>query len=230
MTLLQLIERDILAEGAVQMDLDARAAFEDSVDVFLEHRRRQAVEGYAPGDHAAEYLGELVDMHLEPGQGEILRRGQARRAAADNTDGLVARDGDGRQLDLVAQALHDKTLEIADTDRAVAFGAPADIFARCRTDPRAGRAERVGRGDRLVGFLQLLFPDQRDIGRRVGADRAAQLTGCGNKVLVSRIVRELERIGRLHGQVFVFARRHVSPRSGVVRLPAGGIRARRATR
>ena len=61
---------------------------EHAVDVLAEHLRRAAERGDAPRHVAAELAGQLVDVHRVAGLGQVLRGGQAGRAAADDADAL----------------------------------------------------------------------------------------------------------------------------------------------
>ena len=77
---LELVQGDARPSAQVEVDVDTRAAPKDPVDVLVEDPRRATEGRDAPGHIAAEQVRELVDVHLEAGFGEVLRRGQARRA------------------------------------------------------------------------------------------------------------------------------------------------------
>ena len=180
------------------MDFDARTVLEHALGVFLDYSRRQAEGGDAPDHHAAEPVGGLIDVDRVAGLGEVLGSGEPGRAGTDDAHGLGPGDRHRRQVMVAPELLHDEALEVADGDRAVGGGAPARRLARGVAHPPADRAERVCRGDRLVGLLEFLLPDVGEIGRGVGADGAGDLARRGDEVQIVGVVDELGR----HDQVY----------------------------
>ena len=180
------------AERRVEMHGDPRAAGEHPVDVLVEDLWRAAERGDAPGHVAAEHPGQLVDVDRVARLREILRGGQAGRAAADDADRLRLRDRHGGRAMRRAELVHHVALQVADRERPVRVGAAAGRLARRVADPAADRRERVRRGDRLERLLDLPLPDVRDVGGRVGSDRAGDLTRRGDEVGVVDVVGQRE--------------------------------------
>jgi hypothetical protein len=179
--------------GRSGVDRDAGAAFQDAVDILVQDARGQAEAGDAPLHHAAGPVELFVDIHVIAGQRQILRGGQPGRAAAHDADALVLARLDRVEMGIGAQFVHHVALQIADRQRAVAVGAAAGRLAGRIADPSADRTERVGRGDRLEGLQLLAFPDQADIGGRVGADRTGDLARCRREMQIVGIVAQIKR-------------------------------------
>ena len=74
--LLQLVQRNLVAERGIGVNLDAGAVRGHAVDILLHRFLGQTKARNAPEHHAAELIGGLVDVHLVAGLGEIVRRGQ----------------------------------------------------------------------------------------------------------------------------------------------------------
>ena len=175
------------------MHLDPGAVPEHPVDVFLEHLGGQPERRNAPDHHAAEPVGQLVDVDLIARLGEILGGRQPRRAGPHDADRLFLGHGHRGQVIVLAQSLHHEALEVADRERPVTLGPPAGGLAGRIAHPPADRAERVGRGDRLERLLESLLPDVGEIGGGIRADRAGDLAGRWHVIGIARIVGDVRR-------------------------------------
>ena len=95
MAFLQLVEGDVLAEFAIEVQLDPRAFGEEAVHVLLDHMGRAAEARDAPDHHAAGPVRHLVEMNRVARDREVMRGGEAGGAGADDADGLFVRDRTG---------------------------------------------------------------------------------------------------------------------------------------
>ncbi len=195
MALLQLVERHVAPEPGVRVHGDPGTAREHPVDVLVEDLLGAAEGRDAPRHVAAEHVGQLVHVNRVAGLREILRRRQARRAAADDPDRLRLRDRHRRQAVGRAELVHDEALQVADRERPVGVGTAAGRLAGRVADPAADRGEGVRRGDRLERLLDLPLPDVGDVRGRVRADRAGDLAGRRDEVRVEDVVHRRELVG-----------------------------------
>ena len=194
------------------MNVDAGAALLQAHQVLVDDAGRQAEGGNTPGHHAAGPVGHLIDIDLEAGDRQVMGGDQAGGAGTDDGNALVAGDVCHLGLEAVAQLFHDEALEIADLQGPVARRAAARRLAGRVADPAADRAERVGRGDRLEGLGEAAFPDIGDVGRRVGAHRAGDLTRRRDEVEIGGVVGELVLEG---GQIGHLSRPPRGPGRGI---------------
>jgi len=191
---LQLIQRDtVITKRCFQVNLDARTMGHHAVNVFFDDADRQTECRDTPGHHTAQSIRHFIDMNLVSGFGQILCRRQASRSSADDTDGLFLRDLADRQAEILAQFVHDIAFQVTDSDGAIAVCPATGRFTRRITDPAANGTERVGCRNRLVGFLDLAFPDVTDIGRRIGTHRTGDLTRRRHVMRQGHIIRKAFR-------------------------------------
>ena len=197
MALLQLVQRHVLAQRHAAMQVNVRAMLEQALHVLGDDAGRQAEAGNAPHHHAAGLVHHFVDVDFEARFGEVLRRGEAGGACTNDADRLLAGDLYRGQVMVVAQLVHHVALQVADGDRAIRVGAAAGGLAGRVADAAADRGEGVRRRDGLEGLGVFLFPDEADVGRRVGAYGARHLAGGGHEVRVLHIVA-CRCLGRAH--------------------------------
>ena len=193
----------------------------EAIEVFLDDAGRQPKRRDAPHHHAAGTLGHLVDVHLEAGDTQIVRRHQPGRSGTDDAHALRARDRYRRRVVVVTDRVHHVAFQIAYLHGPVAVGAPARRFARGVAHAPADGAEGVGGRDRLEGLCELPLPDVGEIGRRIGADGAGHLAGGRHEMEIGRVVGVLRR--RLpHEYPVDVIDRHARPTS----TRSSGLRAR----
>ena len=138
--------------GERQVDADHHPGFEG--DPFRGHLRQAAVENAllelkvrdAVAQDAADARLALEHGHLVSRPGQLLRRRQARRTAADDGDAATALDGRGFRLDpaFAPAFLYDGQLELPDGHRLLVEVQRAGGLAGSRTDPSGDLGEVVG--------------------------------------------------------------------------------------
>ena len=126
-------------------------------DVLLQLEVRDAQP-----QQAAEALVALVDHHGEAGAGELLRRGQSRRARADDGHGVAVQAGRHDRLEpvVVEDLLRDRHLGLLDGDRGLVDAQGAGVLARGGADPPGDLGEVVGRVQSRGGLGPASPPDQ----------------------------------------------------------------------
>ena len=190
---LEPVQRDVPAQGNTRVDGETGTAGTQSLHVFLQGAGRQAKRGNAPDHHATRAVRHLVDINPEAGDGKIMGCHQSGRSGSNDADTLFAGDLRCRRHPFGSELVHDKALEIADLQGTVACRSPTCRFTGCVADASADRTEGIGCRDGLEGLGKPAFPDVRNVGWRVRADRAGDLAGSGYEMPVGGIVRELFR-------------------------------------
>ena len=183
--------RVVVLEQAGQPDLALALADRDAglqvdaqpqrvPDLDREHVARQPELGDAVVQHAARDLLLLEDGDVVAEHRQIVRRGDARGAGADDRDALARRGeqvlGDAMAARLVVGG---RALQMADVDRgAVARPAvAAGVLARARADAAERARQDVGDAVELVGAPVAVLQDHLDVGGDVGVRRAGGLAG-----------------------------------------------------
>ena len=142
------------------MDLDAGG--QDVRDVLVQDVLGQAVVGDAVAQHAAQLGPLLVHSHLVPHEGQVIGRGQAAGAAADDGHGLSGSFGAGGRLHRLG-VVNRKALQTADVDGVVHHPAAALGLAGVLAHIGAGGGERIVLPDQLDRVVVPALPDQRHI-------------------------------------------------------------------
>ena len=181
--LLQRVDREVLPQRLVDLDLDAERA--DLVDLLLDHVLREAVGRDRDAQHAAGDGQLLEDRHLVALEREVARAGHARRPAADDRDLLELLGGDRRRHETAVRILPvgQEALEVADLHRRVDVAAAAGALAGVRADAADRRREGVRAPDDLEGLLVAARGGERHVGVRVDLGRAVDAAG-GDPLLV----------------------------------------------
>src|SRR3990172_7044933 len=111
---------------------------------------------------------------------QIVRAGQARRAAADNGDFFAGPGSKGRRIPRAALHLpvRGKPLEAADAHGFELFLQGTDLFtlALLRADPAADRGQEILLSDRIDGLFDVSFPDRLDKSRYRNVHRSEEHT------------------------------------------------------
>ena len=172
---LELVERDVDADGGVEHELHAQPL--DQADVHLDRLARQPEGGDADQHRAAAERQAVEDGALVALDRELARDGEAGRAGAHHRDALGARRdlghdvGDARGL----VPLHEEPLHGADGQRAVDVAAAARALARRRAHVRAHRRDRVRFAGKDVPLLEPPFGGEVEVAPAVRADGAGLL-------------------------------------------------------
>ena len=185
---LQVLERDVDADGRVEHEPDAQAL--DEADVHLDRLARQAERRDADQHRAAAEGQAVEDRDLVAAGRELAGDREAGRTRADHRDPLLARrDGrhdvrDARRL----VPLDEEPLHRADRQRAVDVAAAAGALAGRRADIRAHRRDRVRLAGEDVALLEPPLGGEVEVAPAVGAD--------GTGLLALDVALEP---GRVHG-------------------------------
>src|SRR5688572_16539138 len=175
---LQLGQRHVAAELAIQLELDAALG---QLLGPAQHDRLFQLEVRDAIDHqSADAVVAVINRHLVALAAQELGGGEARRPGADNADRFSAL---ARRLDRLHPAhlergVGDVTLDLADGDGAVAgLLDHAIAFAQpvLRADAAADLREGVGGGGDLVGLLQPALGGQLQPVGDVVVERAMDL-------------------------------------------------------
>ena len=175
----------VLAEVLQPVDLgagvDRDAQHLDLVEFLLEQLGRQPVGRNAVAQHAAGVFLRLEDLDLVAVGAQVVGRGQARRAGADDADALAAVGRDlGPGVAAVGQAmLGGLGLQRPDEDGAVVAAAHAGRFARRRADQAAGQRQRVVAADDLDRGAVVAVAQVGHEARDVDVGRAGAVAGRG---------------------------------------------------
>jgi hypothetical protein len=209
----EVAQGEVATHRSVDLELDAET--DDPRDLGLQDIARKPVGRDTDGHHPARDRHRLEHGHRVAQPREVVGRGHAGGATADDPDLLGPLDS--RWFDRgQAAVLGGEALERADRDRLVEDATATDAFARRRADPAADRRERVDLGGDRVGVVIAAGPDQPDISPGVRAGRAGDLAGClGNRRAV-RLHRspDLPCLGSLGG----LPAEEPAPRRGVLTL------------
>ena len=145
----QLLERDVAADGDAEGELDALG--DELLDAAIDQVLLELEVGDAVAQQAAGAVVALVHGHRVAGARELLRRGEAGRARADDADGMArARRGRlRRDPALLPGALDDRPLDLLDRDGVVVDREDAGLLA-------GRRAELAGQLGEAVGGVQAL--------------------------------------------------------------------------
>ena len=129
-------------------------------DPPVEDRLLHLELGDAVAQQAARLVGALVDGDGVAGAGQLLGRGQARRAGADDGDGLagepLGRLGGDRAVG--EGAVDDADLDLLDRDGRLVDAEHAGRLARGRAEPPGELGEVVGRVQPVDGLAPLPLP------------------------------------------------------------------------
>lgn len=173
---LEVLDRDVGADGDAELDVDAERG--DERDLGVEQILGQAVVRDAVAEHAAELGALLVDGDRMSHARQEVGCGKAAGATADDghalAGGLVDRAGALRLL-MVARV----ALEAADVDSGVDEAATAGVLARMLAHVGAGRRERVVLADQVDGVVIATGLHERDVTGDVDVCGAALDAGHG---------------------------------------------------
>ncbi len=177
----QLGDGEVAAGGGVQLQGDV-AGLEDLAHLRFHHAARQAILGNAEVQHAPGDRGGLEDGDRVPHQGQVVRRREPHRSAADHGDlewQLLDpfRAGRQRVLGFRPVALGKEPLQRAYGDGLVDLAAPARGLARVRADAAADAGHGVGIAGIPVRLLEASFGDQADVTPGIGVRRARHHAG-----------------------------------------------------
>ena len=173
----QLVEAEILADRAVQVEVDA--AFGQQARAPLDHVFFQLEVGDAVDQQAADPVVAVVDVDLVAAPAQLLGDREPRGAGADHADRFRALAGRPRRLDpaLFEGGVGDVLLDRADGDRLEALLDHAVALAEpvLRADPAADLGHVVGRRGELVGLLEAALGGHPQPVRDVVVERAVDL-------------------------------------------------------
>ena len=156
MTRAQLLEHDVAADVAVQVEGDLRVAQQRLAalhDLFLELEVRDAID-----QQPADPVVAIVDRDLVALAAKLLGRRETGRAGADDADafGPLAARPDRLHPAALPGGVGDVLLDRADRDRFESLLDDAVALAETvlRADATADLREVVGRGGEFVGLLE----------------------------------------------------------------------------
>ena len=172
------------------MNLKPRTLLFEALNILVYHPWGQAEFRDTPDHRSPGSIGHFVDIHPEPSHTQIVGCRQPGRTRTDDTDCLLSGYDNWRGLVIRPQLIHDVALEITNLYRPVAALPSTSRFAGRVTDPATDRTEGISRRYRFEGVFILFFPDISNVGRRVRANRAGNLTRRGYKMMIGGIVAE----------------------------------------
>jgi hypothetical protein len=170
----QFFQRDVLADAAVQHELDAGGLV---LRVTAQHDVLFQLEvGDAVDHQAADAVVAVIDRDLPAAQPQPLGGREASRSGADDADGMVHFPRRRRRLHPahVPGGVGDIALHRADGDAVEALLDDAIAFAEpvLRANAAADLGEGIGGGRDLVGFFQPAFGGQLQPVRDIVVQRA----------------------------------------------------------
>ena len=178
----QLLDRLVLADAAVEDELDASSP--DELHLVREDVLGEAVGRDPPEEHAARAAGGLVDGHRKPPIGQIAGRRESRRSRADDGDlrgidrgGFLLGQGQFARLHHPDFLVHGEAFELPDGERRIRVGAGAGALAGGGADPAADRGQGVSLPDQVRRLHVLLLLDQLDVPLDVDVRRTFHLAG-----------------------------------------------------
>ena len=185
----EFVERDLLADAHVELELHAQAL--DELDLLVQHLLGQAVLGQCVAEHAARLGSRFVDRDRVAQERQVVGAREAGGAGADDPDlvsgGLepaLEHAGDHR-LELVRQEdlVRDFAVHVAHVHGLVDGGAAAAVVAGVLAHPARGGRQRVVQDHRQERVLDALFLVQLEEPRDVHMQRAGVLARRERQVL-----------------------------------------------
>jgi hypothetical protein len=184
----------------LEVEVELHAAIDQQLGAAGHHLLLELEVGDAVDEQTTDAVVAVVDMDLVALAAQLLRRGEAGRAGADDANGgreLLAR---ARRLDpaAVPGGVGDELLDRADGDGAVARlldDAVALAEAILGADAAADLREVVGGGGDLIGLLEPALGGELQPVRDVVVDRAMDLAE-GHAALraAARLLRRPRRL------------------------------------